>query len=582
MKTYQNYTRLTQGGRPVYYNETTGRTISQESYEQLFLKEEGVAPRYSVPSEPRKTAASEPVRKEGLAELNSNLKSLFAGNDWESNVKRELVTFGLSTQRGRKIWADGVTTTAMLGMAGGGSVLREAVKFGLLDAGGKLFETGDVKEAAREGAEGFAEMLALGALCKIPRRVWAGAAGAAGAVAIPTGAASAARGVRTALENEVPAGGVRYGNYQTEPWQDTLGTGRNRVPSVKVQQASKGGDNRFDMSRNFLATDKVPESIFGIPVVSRKEDYTAEDLEFFRTHPEAGGYYDLGDANEEMVPAGGEEVPVRASEGAGKVYGLRNDGKTFKGSGWLGELKTSDGGVATEYSTQSEAVKVDGRRIDFPSLVPTLTPEEVKTMTDDVIPNHKAVPEGIMQKAVDHALLRIGQGASVWANDGNPPAADRPAYMAQRAIADVIPFIKEHEGFRAKAYKCSAGHWTVGYGQTEINGRAVKPGDTIDEPTAAKWLERRVKDNAIHMYRNYKWSRDLNAGALAAAYDIAYNLGVAALGERKSPTLTRDMKTAKDKDSIIWRELGTYVNVGGKPLKGLVNRRNDAEKAWRY
>lgn len=51
-----------------------------------------------------------------------------------------------------------------------------------------------------------------------------------------------------------------------------------------------------DLTRiaNFLATDKVPDTIFGIPVVSRKEDYTEADLAFFKEHPEAGGYYDMG------------------------------------------------------------------------------------------------------------------------------------------------------------------------------------------------------------------------------------------------------------------------------------------------
>ena len=39
-----------------------------------------------------------------------------------------------------------------------------------------------------------------------------------------------------------------------------------------------GDDGRFNMSRNFLATDKVPDSIFGHPIVSRREDYTPEEL----------------------------------------------------------------------------------------------------------------------------------------------------------------------------------------------------------------------------------------------------------------------------------------------------------------
>ena len=52
--------------------------------------------------------------------------------------------------------------------------------------------------------------------------------------------------------------------------------------------------DRFATSRNFLATDRVPDSIFGIPVVSRREDYLDSDIEFFRKRPEAGGFYSLG------------------------------------------------------------------------------------------------------------------------------------------------------------------------------------------------------------------------------------------------------------------------------------------------
>ena len=78
-------------------------------------------------------------------------------------------------------------------------------------------------------------------------------------------------------------------------------------------QAAKGGktpSERFSMSRNFLATDEVPETIFGIPVVSREEDYTEKDIAFFREHPEAGGYYDLGDEEAPVEEAPVEEAPV--------------------------------------------------------------------------------------------------------------------------------------------------------------------------------------------------------------------------------------------------------------------------------
>ena len=105
-------------------------------------------------------------------------------------------------------------------------------------------------------------------------------------------------------------------------------------------------------------------------------------------------------------------------------YGLRNDGKTYKGTGWLGELKTADGGVATEYTV---GVNIGGKEMDIPTLVPTLTKDEVDLMVNDIIPNKKPVPDAIMQKAADHAKMRLENGQSVFANDGQPTAEDTPS-----------------------------------------------------------------------------------------------------------------------------------------------------------
>ena len=93
------------------------------------------------------------------------------------------------------------------------------------------------------------------------------------------------------------------------------------------------------------------------------------------------------------------------------VFGYRPDG-TPKGTGWLGVLPTADGNVATEYSMQSQAVKVKDKMVDFPTLVPTLTQDEVRLMVNDIIPNRKPIPEEIVQKAIKHAKGRIDQGKS--------------------------------------------------------------------------------------------------------------------------------------------------------------------------
>lgn len=92
--------------------------------------------------------------------------------------------------------------------------------------------------------------------------------------------------------------------------QERLEMPRANTQDVKpkdVHLDDKGGDN-FGTFRNFLATDDVPESIFGIPVVQDKSQYTEKDLEFFRKNPKAAGFYDLGD--EEVD----EDVPQQAAK----------------------------------------------------------------------------------------------------------------------------------------------------------------------------------------------------------------------------------------------------------------------------
>jgi hypothetical protein len=107
-------------------------------------------------------------------------------------------------------------------------------------------------------------------------------------------------------------------------------------------------------------------------------------------------------------------------------YGNRSDG-TPKGKGWLGELKLPDGSVATEYTAQSQSVKVNGKQIDFPTLVPSLTKDEIQLMVNDIIPSKKPIPDSIMQKAVDHARTRLEAGKSVFADIPAPTYEERTA-----------------------------------------------------------------------------------------------------------------------------------------------------------
>lgn len=103
----------------------------------------------------------------------------------------------------------------------------------------------------------------------------------------------------------------------------------------------------------------------------------------------------------------------------GNAFGFRPDGSK-KGSGWLGALRNSKGDVVTEYSMQSDAVKVDGKSIDFPMVVPTLTKDElgaVLAASAGEKPDESLFASA-QQKAVDHARAQIASGKSVWANSG--------------------------------------------------------------------------------------------------------------------------------------------------------------------
>ncbi len=84
-------------------------------------------------------------------------------------------------------------------------------------------------------------------------------------------------------------------------------------------------------------------------------------------------------------------------------FGNREDG-TKKGNGWLGQLKTKDGEISTELSI---GVEIDGKETLIPSLVPTLTKDEIDYLLSGGEPTDK-----IVKKATDHAMKRIRAGKS--------------------------------------------------------------------------------------------------------------------------------------------------------------------------
>lgn len=147
---------------------------------------------------------------------------------------------------------------------------------------------------------------------------------------------------------------------------------------------------------NFLATDKVPDTIFGIPVVSRKEDYTEADLAFFKDHPEAGGYYDMGE---------NEAEPERGDLGGGAMLASVLLPEGAKRAGLDDKVES----LATRHGRTTQA----GLEVDDP-----------EPSTDDI--TMPAGAEGTLG-----VLLNFDEGPGTIIRKAYPNIADVPVLFAE-------------------------------------------------------------------------------------------------------------------------------------------------------
>tara|TARA_R110002167_G_C12306379_1_gene617702 strand:+ start:75 stop:509 length:435 start_codon:yes stop_codon:yes gene_type:complete len=92
-------------------------------------------------------------------------------------------------------------------------------------------------------------------------------------------------------------------------------------------------------------------------------------------------------------------------------YGKRLGDNGQKGTGFFGKMVRPDGNISTELSV---GVEIDGKEVLVPSLVPTLTQDEInQVLTTGGVPS-----KTIAMKAADHARNRISQGLSPFWQEG--------------------------------------------------------------------------------------------------------------------------------------------------------------------
>lgn len=133
------------------------------------------------------------------------------------------------------------------------------------------------------------------------------------------------------------------------------------------------------------------------------------------------------------------------------------------------------------------------------------------------------------------------------------------------AFEELLRAIKRFEGCKLTAYKCPAGIWTIGYGET----LGVKEGDVWTQEQADQRLRARAgqfllavlkRCPRLHLEPPERW---------IACADLAYNIGVGAFGASSVCRRTNRGEFEQAAEAfLLWNK------AGGRVLKGLTLRRH--------
>lgn len=147
-----------------------------------------------------------------------------------------------------------------------------------------------------------------------------------------------------------------------------------------------------------------------------------------------------------------------------------------------------------------------------------------------------------------------------------------------------IDFMIEVEGLSLKPYKCSAGVWTIGIGNTFYeNGVKVRP---TDKPI--------TRERAISLFSlvSKQFEKDVTSlvkqpitqNQFNALFSFAYNVGsdidVDLIAEGLGDSTLLKKVNINPNDPTIAKEFAKWNKTGGKVVPGLINRRNKEIKLY--
>lgn len=316
---------------------------------------------------------------------------------------------------------------------------------------------------------------------------------------------------------------------------EILGEGgvQMQLRSVDVQQDRKGGE----AFSNFLASDDVPGTLFGIPVVS--QGYTDEDLEFFKRNPKAAGFYDLGDG-------GGEEPPPEGPPPAGPVQGDQKGGKAYD----TVIPKKLEAAYQKWRTGLPKPLQHEG---DYDLRGYWMDPE---TKKDGIVdgqhftdkykkPNHPT-----FSTESKYAVGADARYAGSWDGDKFVLAPEAQLARDERAFAErnptLLSHVKSFENLRLDPYK-DVGGYAIGYGAhlDKDGARVTKATARIDEATADAMLARDLYARREALAKALPNWGFMPGAAKQALLDVSMGRDDA-LSKGRSPGLHRDLAAAGD------------------------------------